>query len=300
MADVSYSLDQIVGLLTQQAQLLRSMKESNSSFGVQQTPFFSTTQNPFTGRESGANPFSAGFANATGATGGGFFNRSYGLPTASQLGIGLGANFFQRKIFNTDVSTIGTLPGITSFGFFQNSSKISQDQRMMAAANFGDKWSTGAMNMLGAMANVGSSMLGFSNPLGWAAMAGGAVFNIGADQMRQQNAYNKYLLQNSYRFINYGESTNTRGIGGFGANERMEVANYLRRFGTENLISDTDTQMLLKKFTEGDLLRNTSDLKSFKTNMEQLTKAVKEGAIALGETYESMAGTESALAAPHS
>ena len=288
MADVSYSLDQIVGLLTQQAQLLRSMKESNNSMGMFGAPFFSTTQNPFSasGSESQANPFSSGFANATGATGGNFFNRIFGLPSAAQLGVGLGANIFQRKVLGTDVSTLGTLPPTTHFGFFQNASKINQEQRMLAAAHFGDKLSTGSLNLFG----TGLSMFG-----GWPGMIAGATVTLGADQVKQQNAYNKYLLQNSFRFINYGESTNTRGMGGFGASERMNAANFLRRFGTENLISDTDTQMLLKSFTEGDLLRNTKDLKSFKDNMQSLTKAVKEGALALNETYESMVGLMSEM-----
>ena len=56
-------------------------------------------------------------------------------------------------------------------------------------------------------------------------------------------------------------------------------------------ISDDDTMMLLQGFTEGDLLRDTSDVESFKKKMEQLTKSVKTMALSLNETYEEVVQT---------
>lgn len=205
-------------------------------------------------------------------------------------------NNFAAKVRNATVNSRveSTNP------LYANESKMSMEARELSGANLGEKMATGTLSgvsMLSGFAGssigsaLGSGMIGslVGGAVGGAAV--GAVVDIGVDQMKQNFAYNKYLLQNSYRFINPFESNNDRNAAGFNRSERWDTANWLRKFNTKMKISDDDTMMLLQGFTEGDLLRDTSDVESFKKKMEQLTKSVKTMALSLNETYEEVVQT---------
>ena len=205
-------------------------------------------------------------------------------------------NNFAAKVRNATVNSRveSTNP------LYANESKMSMEARELSGANLGEKMATctlSGVSMLSGFAGssigsaLGSGMIGslVGGAVGGAAV--GAFVDIGVDQMKQNFAYNKYLLQNSYRFINPFESNNDRNAAGFNRSERWDAANWLRKFNTKMKISDDDTMMLLQGFTEGDLLRDTSDVESFKKKMEQLTKSVKTMALSLNETYEEVVQT---------
>ena len=181
-----------------------------------------------------------------------------------------------------------------------NQSKLSMEARELRGATIGEKMATGtlgAASMLSGWAGqglAGAVMPGFFGSIIGGAVGGaavGAVVDIAADQTKQNFAYNRYLLQNSYRFINPFESNNDRNISGFNRRERWDTANWLRKFNTSMKISDDDTMTLLKGFTEGNLLRDVSDVDTFKKKMTELTKSVKTMALSLNETYEEVVQT---------
>lgn len=170
-----------------------------------------------------------------------------------------------------------------------NQSKLSAEARQLAVSRGGEKLASGTMSAISGAVGVGTTLLagGITGALGGAAI--GAVVDIGADQVKQNYAYDQYLTQNAYRFINMMESNNKRGVGGFSRSERWETANFLRHFNTEMKISDEDTMTILKGFTEGDLLRESKDVETFKDQMTKLTKSLKTMALTLNDSYEEVA-----------
>ena len=116
-------------------------------------------------------------------------------------------NNFAAKVRNATVNSRveSTNP------LYANESKMSMEARELSGANLGEKMATGTLSgvsMLSGFAGssigsaLGSGMIGslVGGAVGGAAV--GAFVDIGVDQMKQNFAYNKYLLQNSYRFIN--------------------------------------------------------------------------------------------------
>ena len=170
-----------------------------------------------------------------------------------------------------------------------NQSKLSAEARQLAVSRGGEKLASGTMSAISGAVGVGTTLLagGITGALGGAAI--GAVVDIGADQVKQNYAYDQYLTQNAYRFINMMESNNKRGVAGFNRGERWETANFLRNFNTEMKISDDDTMTILKGFTEGDLLREAKDVETFKSQMTKLTKSLKTMALTLNDSYEEVA-----------
>lgn len=277
----SFELQQIIGLAAQQVQLLRGIKDTASVAGATKSAYLNTSVNPFAGAAQGEgyNPFSTGASHSQK----GFF----GMPSFAQLGTGVAAQLVESKLGSTDISVLSTGSPrsslVSSFGFFNNKSKVNQDARMMASANLADKTTSGLLSGAGMALNIFAG----SNPY---TMAAALAFNIGADQMKQQNAYNKYMLQNSYKFINFSESTNKSGMAGFGLDDRMNMASYLRHFGNRKRISDTDTMDIFSGLAEGGLLRNSSNIDDVKKRMSEYTDIIKKMAAATGETYKSMVG----------
>lgn len=181
-----------------------------------------------------------------------------------------------------------------------NQSKLSMEAREVKGANIGEKLATGTLGAASIFSGWAGQTIG--GALGTGAIGGilggiaggavaGAAADIAVDQTKQTFAYNRYLAQNSYRFINPFESKNDRNVSGFSRNERWDTSNWLRKFNTEMKISDNDTMTLLKGFTEGDLLRDVSDVDTFKKKMTDLTKSVKTMALSLNETYEEVVQT---------
>ena len=227
---------------------------------------------------------------------------NYGRDVFGGTAVGAAMNNFQSNMRNAMVSQ--NLDSVGIFG--ANQSKMSNEAREMQAANIGAKLSSGALGAASIMAGTAGSSLGslagqtlFGGMFGGlagsllfgaagGALVGGAV-DIAADQVKQNYAYDRYLLQNSSKFINVFESNNDRNVGGFNRKERWDMSNWLRHFNTEKSITDDDTMTLLKGFTEGDLLREVSNVDQFKEKMSQLTDSIKSMALSLNETYENVA-----------
>lgn len=175
-----------------------------------------------------------------------------------------------------------------------NPSQISQEQRNMLGANIGAGISNATIAGAGAVASGAGTLAGYALMPGFigGAVAGGvvgglagAVTSVALDQAQQSQAINKYLLQNSYRFINPMESRNDRGVGGFNQGERWQAATMLRNFDVKANISDEQTMQLLQGFTEGGLLKSASDLKTFEKKFSQLTQYVKQAAITMNASF---------------
>lgn len=179
--------------------------------------------------------------------------------------------------------------------FFENKSKVSYQQSGEISAERGARYGNAliAGGGLAASAAADVTLMGMVPGLVGSVAAGAAggaaagwLFDVGLKQNQQHMAYNQYLQRESYRFIAPQNSTNERGIAGFGQDDRFAAAKYLRHFNTEALISDKETTMLMEKFTEGGLLKGTKDLEGFKDKMKSLTKYVKESALLLNESFE--------------
>lgn len=278
----SFELQQIIGLAAQQVQLLRGIKDSAQIGNATKTILSNTVGNPFAGSTVAAgqnyNPFSTGASKGTGS---GFF----GMPTFAQLGTGIAAQLVESRLGNTDISVLstGAPKMVSTFGPFNNKSKVNQEQRMMASANLSDKLTSG---LLTGASTALQAFVGL-NPY---TLAAGMVLNTASDQMKQQNAYNKYLLQNSYRFINYNESTNKNGMAGLGLSDRMQLATSLRHMNTEKKISDRDTQEIFSGLSEGGLLRDAQNVDEVTRKTSEYIDIIKKMASATGETYKSMVG----------
>lgn len=183
--------------------------------------------------------------------------------------------------------------------FFQNQSKVNAMQREAAGVNLGERFTTGTLSAASSLTSLAGNAVGggIAGALGGGMIAGGLVgagvgaaasfvVATGADQMRQNYAYEKFLRNNSYKFIDLFETNNTRQPAGFNRQERWKMADYLRSFGTENKISDKDTMSLLQGFTNGNLLRGVSDAESFKKQMKSLTESTKKIALAWNTSFE--------------
>lgn len=149
----------------------------------------------------------------------------------------------------------------------------------------------GALGSMGA--TIGASALIGGLPGLIAGMGIGAGVGLwtekASEEINKNTALKKYLYKNSSRFIDPYESNNDRGISGFSRKEAGDAANFVRTMNDEFYMKDEETMMLLQKYTEGGLLKDSKDLDTFKDKMKSLTKTVKEGALMLNETYDSIA-----------
>lgn len=176
-------------------------------------------------------------------------------------------------------------------------SQMSLTSRTLASMDQGSKFAQAGLAGVGAGLSAGASWgLGALVP-GIAGMglgmvggiAAGAFVDMTSEEIKKNSALKKYLYKNSSMFIDPFESTNERGVAGFSRKQSEEAANFVRGMNTDFFMSDDDTMMLLQKFTEGGLLKESKDLDTFKEKMTSLTKTVKEGALMLNETYDSIA-----------
>ena len=240
----------------------------------------------------GGNGFGGG-----GFMGGNMFSSLYGPSSYGAVG-NSGQTLYDRAVngvinsvnnVNASMRHAALAANLDSSSFiWRNQSKMSAEARELQASRFGEKMTGGAVSALSSGAGLLTSMAGFVPGLvGGAAV--GVTAGIAADQLKQNFAYDQYLMQNSYRFINMYESNNKRGVGGFNRNERWDVANWLRNFNTEMKISDEDTMTILKGFTEGDLLREADNVDTFKKQMKLLTKTLKTMSLTLNESFEEIA-----------
>lgn len=186
------------------------------------------------------------------------------------------------------------------FGFmdvFSPGSKVSNTGRTLLAMDEGSKIARAGVTLAGAGLSYGaSSALGALAPglagVGLSMFGGAAVglaVDASVDEIKKNNALKKYIYKNSSKFIDPFETNNERGVAGFSREESADAANFIRTMNDELFVSDDDMMMMLQKFTEGGLLKETKDLDTFKEKMVSLSKTVKEGALMLNETYDSIA-----------
>jgi hypothetical protein len=206
--------------------------------------------------------------------------------------------------------SVGPSPGVIMGGIhslFPNPSRVSYQNATMMANDYASRASNATLgfgqNVAGFATDLGASALamkGASSLFGMGAVGSlvtgtavgmaaaypvGKILDIAMDQNNQTSAYNKSLLQNSYRFVNPLHSNNTRDVGGFSTSERFQASNFLRNLNVEKKISSEDVMTMFQGFTEGNLFKGVQDLESFKGRMSKLTDYVKKSALVLNETF---------------
>lgn len=176
------------------------------------------------------------------------------------------------------------------------SSRDSLQSRTLVGMTQGSSLAQAGVAGLGGLFNLGLGIASWKLPLIpslGVSMLGSAVIGAYTDkaieEMKKDNAINKYLYKNSYTFINSQETNNDEATGGFSRRESIQAADFVRKMNTEFYMKDEEIMTLLQKYTEGGLLKNVHDIDSFKEKMKVLTKTVKEGALMLNETYDSIA-----------
>lgn len=182
-------------------------------------------------------------------------------------------------------------------GVVSPSSSASMMSRTLMNMDYSSRVSQAVTTGIGAIGStatsfgIGSMLPGLAG-LG-IGIGGGAILGAYTDkaneEIQKNSSLKKYIYRNSGKFIDSFESNNNRGVTGFSREESADAANFTRTMNDEFYMDDDDTMMLLQKFTEGGLLKESKDLDSFKEKMLTLTKSVKESALILNETYDSIA-----------
>jgi len=183
--------------------------------------------------------------------------------------------------------------------FSYDRNRVSRENRDLTGMQAGQNIFQAGLAGAGALGGLGGDALGTSifGGLGLAGgfaggaiggAIGGAVFASAAQEMGVQSGYSNYLFQNSQRFINPYESTNRRYGMGFNNDERSGASSYLRSLSTSRNISDTDMSGILSGAVDQNLLKDVTNLKTFKEKMAKLTDSVKTSALLLNETYQNV------------
>lgn len=185
-----------------------------------------------------------------------------------------------------------------------NMNRANTMTREMALANTTSNVANATIAGTGAVAGSFAEFGGFMLPgaLGLGG-AGGMILGMGLGTVvgagvtattkamlegaKQAQAYNKYMIQNSYRFINPLESSVPGG--GFARQDRWAAAQTLRHMDYQLNISDDEVSGLLSQYTEAGLLQSASNVESFGKTFKQLTQYVKSAALTLNEAYEDTA-----------
>ncbi|MEG0728122.1 MAG: hypothetical protein RR420_00730 [Anaerovoracaceae bacterium] len=193
-------------------------------------------------------------------------------------------------------------PSSGKYGFLDSfmvgGTSVSAGTRAQIATDWADRASQAGFSGAGALATSamgigGAAMFGGIAGLGVGLAGGvavGSYVDAGVNEMKKQSAYQKYLMRESYRIISPEVSNNERGIAGFNMSESQNASTFLRNLAPQNYMKDSELMSVFQKFTEGGMLKDTKDLTHFKEKMQSLTKTVKEGALILNETYDSIAG----------
>ena len=155
--------------------------------------------------------------------------------------------------------------------------------------NAGLKFASSLGNM--GMASLGGavgSAFGFPGAIAGTVL-GSAVGSIGGDQIIKhvgvQQGYEKWLQQNSGRFINMFESNDSFGDG-FNEKENKKLSKTLSKMNTKFFMSDDEMFTILNQVTDAGLMKSTSDMESFQKKFSGLVETVKKGAKMLNMSYE--------------
>lgn len=273
------AIQSLISLQSEQVNQLRIMNSRASSGST------STSFDP-----SRATSFSPYAAYAPGSTG----------SASPQMGTMFSPNSTTQARFDQANSYLGqaNLKGL----LFSDKSGMSQQNQDLQRQNFSSKTFNAGVSVLGAAGSSAAGFIGEAAMPGIAAGLGGmavggfvgagvaAYTDNGLKQAKQEQNLNEYLFNNSSQYINSDFSKNTKYSGGMTTDERHTTASYIRNMNSDELLSDTDVQKMLQGFTEGDLLRNTTDQKNFEDKFKKLVENTKSGALMLNESYQSIVG----------
>ncbi|MCX8074100.1 MAG: glucosaminidase domain-containing protein [Clostridia bacterium] len=204
---------------------------------------------------------------------------------------------YARQVINPK-NTYGFLDSI-----IPSPSRVSNSTATLLAIDYGSRVAQAGIAGIGAAAGMASSwligsllpgVLGFGTSMLGGAVVG-SIVDIAIKEMKKQSAYEQFLMRESYKFINPNESKNDRDTAGFSIAEARKAATDLRTMNKDFYIKDEEMMSLVRKYTEGGLLKDVHDYKTFKEKVASLTKNVKAGALLLNETYDSIAELLSAF-----
>lgn len=147
--------------------------------------------------------------------------------------------------------------------------------------------SLGNMGMASLGGAIGSAF-GFPGAIA-GTVVGSAIGSVGGDQILKhvgvQQGYEKWLQQNSGRFINMFESND--GLGdGFNEKENQKLSKILSKMNTEFFMSDDELFTMLNQVTDAGLMKSVSDMESFQKKFSGLVETVRKGAKMLNMSYE--------------
>jgi hypothetical protein len=178
---------------------------------------------------------------------------------------------------------------------FPNPMRVNSQNRELIQMQTAGRVANATMQGIGTAADVGSGLLASAVVPGLigSTLAGTGVGLVAAaftdnaiKQAKQYQNYNQYLLQTSYKYIDPTESSNAKYRMGFDDKQRQDVAKYLRTVNTEKFVSDEDINTMLKGFTDYNLMKGVSDVKTFKDKFSKLVDSVKSSALLLNESFE--------------
>lgn len=206
------------------------------------------------------------------------------------------AAHIQEQFGSSMNNVIGQQGRYSLLGTLSPSSRDSIQARNLTGMTYGSSVAQAGVAAVGSAASLGLTFATMKLPLVASLGAGmlgsaaiSAYVNEATDEMKKNNALSKYLYKNSGLFMDSKESSNPTSVSGFTIEQSNEAANFVRTMNTDFYMKDEEVMTLLQKYTEGGLLKDVNGLDSFKEKMKSLTKSVKEGALMLNETYDSIA-----------
>jgi hypothetical protein len=103
---------------------------------------------------------------------------------------------------------------------------------------------------------------------------------------RQAMNYEDTLRTKGYMALNPFTSTAESGAIGFNRGETQDLAKFLRHVGPDEMLGDNDIQKILDGGLENRLMKNTTDMESFKKKFSSLVKSVKEITVTMDQSIE--------------
>ena len=139
---------------------------------------------------------------------------------------------------------------------------------------------------LGPLGSVVGSLVG--GAIGGA--VGGSAFRLidGSNQRIASNSIHKYMMENSYRFMNPNQSGgfgNPTGAG-FGFKDSRQLSRDITLMSDDLNLNVKTLMDLTKSFSEGDLMKGVSSTKEFSKKFKDLTETAKSMAYLLNESVE--------------
>ena len=122
------------------------------------------------------------------------------------------------------------------------------------------------------------------------AAVGGSAFKAlsGTNQRIAANTLHKYMMENSFRFMNPNQSegtTNPMGAG-FGYKDSRELSRSIALMTDDTNLNVKTLMDLTKNFTEGDMMKGVNSTKDFTKRFKDLTETAKTMAYLLNDSIE--------------